>query len=74
MSEAADANGFFSYLGMNWHRNCCVKDPFVTVGCRGRPGREGGRPDNYKGRIAVNKLYNYFKVMSGHTLRWAPGA
>jgi hypothetical protein len=74
MSEAADANGFFSCLGMIWHRNCCVKDPFGTVGCRRRPGRDGGRPDNYKGRIAVNELFNYFNLMSGLTLRWAPGA
>jgi len=59
---------------MIWHQNCFVKDPFVTVGCRRRPGRDGGRPDNYKGRIAVNKLFNYFNLMRGLALKWAPGA
>jgi len=55
---------------MIWHQNCFIfKDPFVTVGCRRRPGRDGGRPDNYKGRIDFNRLFNYFNLMSGLTLR-----
>jgi hypothetical protein len=41
---------------MIWHQNCCIRDPFGTVGGGRRPDRDGGRPYTYKERIVVDKL------------------